>query len=215
VRLVEQWRQIERDLPGDWGVAELRLTVGDEHDAARAAALLGPINPGQRGTTVRLRVARGGEGPSADAVARLLSHIDRESISGELALVASKEADARPERAAPVQSLAASWDEAVAGFPPDWTDVYAEIELVSTDWLERAALLLAPANPARGDERPAFRFRVARQFGYGVAPEMLRRCLERLDDAGIRGRLRILRVLCATEPVATQGPVWYVEGRSV
>ena len=44
---------------------------------------------------------------------------------------------------------------------------------------------------------------------------MTHRCLERLDDEGIRGELRILRVLSDTDPVATQGPVWYVEGRSV
>jgi hypothetical protein len=44
---------------------------------------------------------------------------------------------------------------------------------------------------------------------------MTRRCLERLDQEGIRGELRILRVLSATEHVATQGPVWYAEGRAV
>ena len=87
--------------------------------------------------------------------------------------------------------------------------------VVSTDWLERAALLLAPANPARYGGKPAFRFRAARRFGYGVSPEMLRRCLERLDEARIRGELRILRVLSDTELVATQGPVWYIEGRAV
>ena len=32
---------------------------------------------------------------------------------------------------------------------------------------------------------------------------------------GIRGELLILRVLSSTDPVDTQGPVWYVEGRSV
>jgi hypothetical protein len=44
---------------------------------------------------------------------------------------------------------------------------------------------------------------------------MTRRCLERVDQEGIRGELRILRVLSDTHPVATQGPVWYVDGRSV
>jgi hypothetical protein len=213
VRLVEQWRRIEQSLPRDWGGARLRLTVADEGDAGRAAELLGPINPARRGRTLRLHVARGASGPSPDAVARLLGRVDREGIRGELELVSAEEAEAKPVVIRP--SLAAAWDEAVAGLPPDWSDIYAEVEIVSSDWLERAALLLAPANPARIDERPAFRFRVAREFGYGVAPAMLRRCLERLDEAGIRGELRILRVLSDTEPVATQGPVWYVEGRSV
>ena len=44
---------------------------------------------------------------------------------------------------------------------------------------------------------------------------MTRRCLERVDEEQIRGELRILRVLSDTDPVATQGPVWYVDGRSV
>jgi hypothetical protein len=44
---------------------------------------------------------------------------------------------------------------------------------------------------------------------------MARRCFERLDDEGIHGELHILRVLCDTDNVATQGPVWYVGGRAV
>jgi hypothetical protein len=213
VRLVEQWRQVQQSLPADWGIARLKLTVPDEREAARAASLLGPLNPGRRGNVVRFFAARRGGGPSPDAVGRLLRRLDEERIEGELELVGSEEAEARPEIERP--SLAATWDAADASLPPDWSDLYVELELVSTDWLERAALLLAPANPARHNDKPVFRFRVARSFGYGVSPEMLRRCLERLDEAGIRGELRILHVLSDTEPVATQGPVWYVEGRSV
>jgi hypothetical protein len=214
VALADQWRRIEQELPDDWGRARLRLTVADERDAARAASLLGPINPGRRGNALWLEAVRRGSSASPDAVARLLSGLDRERIQGELELVGADRAEA-PAEAPPRAALASGWDEAAAGFPPDWSDVYAEVEVVSTDWLERAALLLAPANPARVDERPAFRFRVARNFGYGVSAPMLRRCLQRLDEAGIRGALRILRVLSDTEPVATQGPVWYVQGRSV
>ena len=39
--------------------------------------------------------------------------------------------------------------------------------------------------------------------------------VKRVDQEEIRGELKILRVLADTHPVATQGPVWYVEGRSV
>jgi hypothetical protein len=213
VGLVEQWRQITRDLPDQWGDARLSLTIPDEGDCARAASLLGPLNPGRRGKVIRFFAARHGAGPSPDAVGRLLRRLDQERIEGELELVGSEEAQAQPEIAR--STLAATWDAALATLPPDWSDLYAEIELVSTDWLERAALLLAPLNPARYGGKPALRFRVARTFGYGGSPGMTRRCLERLDEAGIRGELRILRVLSDTEPVATQGPVWYVEGRSV
>ena len=44
---------------------------------------------------------------------------------------------------------------------------------------------------------------------------MVRRCLERMDEDGIKGQLRILYVLSDTDPVSTQGPVWYLEGKSV
>jgi hypothetical protein len=213
VRLVDQWREIERSLPDNWGDARLRLTIADARKADRAASLLGPINPGRRGNVIRLTVARRGGGPSPNMVGRLLAHLDGEGIRGELELVRSDVAEARREVARP--KLAGAWDKALVAFPPDWSDIYAEIEIVSTDWLERTALLLAPVNPARHGDRPAFRFRVARTFGYGASPEMFRRCLERLDEAGIRGELRILRVLSDTEPVATQGPVWYIEGRAV
>jgi hypothetical protein len=213
VRLVDQWREIERSLPEDWGDARLRLTIGDARNADRAASLLGPINPGRRGNVLRFDTARRGAGPSPNTVARLLAGLDSEGLRGQLEVVGSEAARAQPETARP--TLAAAWDEALLALPADWSDIYAEVALVSTDWLERAALLLAPLNPARHGARPAFRFRVARQFGYGASAEMMRRCLERLDQAGIRGRLDILRVLADTEPVATQGPVWYVEGRSV
>jgi hypothetical protein len=44
---------------------------------------------------------------------------------------------------------------------------------------------------------------------------MARRCLERLDEESITGRLRLLRVLSDTHHAATQGPVWLVGRRSV
>ena len=63
--------------------------------------------------------------------------------------------------------------------------------------------------------RSAFRFRVAQSFGYGASPQMTARCLERVDAEGITGRLTILRALSDTHNVATQGPVWRVEGKAV
>ena len=43
---------------------------------------------------------------------------------------------------------------------------------------------------------------------------MVRRCFQRLDDAGIPGELRVLHALSDTHPVGTQGPVWYVGGKT-
>ena len=214
VSLVDQWREIQDALSEDWADARLRLTVEDEGDGDRVAAALGPINPGRRGNVVSFHAARRGTGSSPALVERLLHRLDAAGIRGELELVGAKEAE--PAQA-PIQrvTLAGTWDASVGALPPDWSDLYCEVELVSSDWLDRAALLMAPVNPARYGEVPGFRFRVARRFGYGASPEMTRRCLERVDEEHIRGELRILRVLSDTDPVHTQGPVWYVEGRSV
>ena len=213
VRLADQWREIERGLGEDWGDARLSLTVSDETEADRAAALLGPLMPGRRRNQLRFFAARKGAGPSTGAVRRALARLDETRIEGTLELLSSGEAAEHP----PVQreTLVAEWEEQAAGLPDDWSDLYAEIELTSTDHLERAALLLAPVNPARFGGTPGFRFRVARRFGYGASPGMVRRCLERLDEEGIRGAVRILRTLSDTQPVATQGPVWYVGGKAV
>jgi hypothetical protein len=63
VSLVEQWTSIERSLPEDWGSAQLRLTVPDEGDCDRVAALLGPAIPGRRGKVISFHVAGRGPGP--------------------------------------------------------------------------------------------------------------------------------------------------------
>jgi hypothetical protein len=211
--LVDQWRAIQRGLPGGWGEARLRLRVADAGRCDRAAALLGPANPGRHGTVISFSGARRGAGPSPELVRRLLARLDAEGIDGELELVGSSDGTravhAEAERLAPV------WDAEVRALPDDWSDLYAEVELASSDYLDRAALLLAPLNPSRHGRELKFRFRVARSFGYGGSPEMARRCLARLDEEGIRGRVRVLHALSDTRPVQTQGPVWYVEGRSV
>jgi len=216
VRLGEQWRAIERELPSAWGEARLLLTTDDDREAARAAALLAPAHAGRRGGEVRFTTARSGAGARPDTVRRLLRRLDMEAIAGTLELVAVSEADAA---AAPVEaeraSLAASWRTQVDALPPDWSDVYAEVELRSSDQFERAALLCSPLNPLRTRGMPTFRFRSARRFGYGAAPQMVNRCLERLDAERIVGEVRILHALSETDPVATQGPVWYLGGRPV
>jgi hypothetical protein len=215
VRLAAQWAEIRAGLPPDFGEARLRLKVPDEGRAIRASALLAPLLAGRSGTEIRF-VCGGRAGPqSEDVVRRLLERLDREGIWGELELVshsATEPAERTGTRDVPAP-LAEAWDEALTELAPDWSDVYAEVELTSSDHLDPAALSLSPLNPARDGQRFAFRFRCSRKFGYGAAAPMVRRCLERLDAAGIPGTVRILRALSDTQPVQTQGPVWYVGGR--
>jgi hypothetical protein len=211
MRLVWQWINLERELPRNWSDLRLVLKVR-EQDAERAAALLGGANPMRLGDSILLFVSRsGGLGP--EALRRALLRLDRQEIGGTLELADVTEAEAVPE--SEPESLVAAWDAEVSTLPDDWSDMYAEIVLRSSDHLERAALLIAPMNPTRPGNTLALRFRVARRFGYGISPAMARRCLERLDEEGISGELHVLGVLCDTHPVATQGPVLRVGGKAV
>jgi len=203
--LVGQWQAIQRDLPEGWDEARVRLQLAEDGDSERAAALLGPANPGQRGSVISFSVARR-HWPSPDLLTRMLGLLDRERIAGELHVVTSTEAAPAPPPAEQ-QAFAAAWKDELAGLPADWSDVYAEAELDSSDYLDRAALLLAPLNPSRYGEQAGFRFRAARQFGYGASGQMAQRCLERLDEEGIRGSISVLWALSDTRPVQTQGPV--------
>ncbi len=114
-----------------------------------------------------------------------------------------------------ITSLVEGWDAALAGLPSDWSDLYAEIEFTSSDYIEPAAVLCIQMNPRRDGTRAAFDFRAGRQAGYGVSPGMARRCFERCDEKGIRGSISVLRVLSDTHLVATQGPVWLSGGKTL
>jgi len=211
--LSTQFRWIESELPADWRLAHLRLTVPDAADCGRAAALLGPTNPGRHGKVISFDTARGGAGVGPDRILSLLRRLDVERIQGELEVVGLAESSAAAVE--PRTALVEAWDATVATLPPDWSDLIAEVELNSSDYIEPGALRLSPLNPTRPDARPLFRFRAARKFGYGGSPEMARRCFARLDEAGIRGELRILQVFSNTFPAKTQGPVWYQAGKVV
>jgi hypothetical protein len=213
LRLVDQFREIERALPRDWAEARLLLTVADDARCDRAATLLGPANPGRLGKKIRFSAGRRGAAVGPEAVRRLLKRLDDEGVEGKLELVSAQEAVVEELRSR--ESLRKAWERALASLPPDWSDVYAEVRFDSTDYVERAALLLAPVNPSRYGGPSALRFRCARTFGYGVSPEMAARCLQRCDEEVITGEVEILRALSDTHPVGTQGPVWLVGGRSV
>jgi hypothetical protein len=213
LRLVEQLNDLERGLVDDWAELRFRLTVEDESRSERAAALLAPANPGRLGKVIRLTVDRRGPGIAPEALRRLLKRLDDEGIAGTLELQGSLKAP--PEKLRKKEKLLAQWELRLTEVPPDWSDIYAQVRLDSTDYLERGALLLAPVNPARYGGPAALRFRSAQYFGYGVSPGMAARCFERCDEEGITGDVEILYVLSDTNPVATQGPVWLLGGRMV
>jgi hypothetical protein len=215
VALAEQWDAVESQLGDGWTDARVRLTFADAETTAQARALLGPVNAARSGDELRLFVVRRGAGVHAAGVRRALERLDREGIAGNVELAGSTEA---PEAPAPAETptLAEGWQELQRALPPDWSDLLLELRLRSSDYLARASLRMTPLNarrPASGP--PALQFRVARGFGYGASPQMVQRCLERCDEDSIRGELHLLRVLSGTQPVATQGPVWQIAGRTV
>ena len=212
MRFVDQWKEIEAALPGGWSSARLSLSVAEDANADRAALFLASLSPGRLGASFRLE-ARPERNPEA-----IFRRLDREGIRGRVDLVWTEAVPVEPAQVASRHAeatLATQWDELNADLPPDWSEIYAEVELSSSDFVQRAALLMAPVNPARHGAPTVLRFRAASRTGYGTAPEMVRRCMERLDAERITGSLRALRVLSHTEHASTQGPVWRVGGRSV
>lgn len=217
VKLVDQWGALERRLPGDWETVALRLRTEQPEDLSEAARILGPMNVGRAGDELAFTVRRAGGASGPEAARRLFGRLDDARIWCILEQEGVRVSETDPTAAVeqPRESVVASWDAALAQLPDDWSDLLCRLELGSSALLARAALLCAPLNPTRERDKVAFTFRCASRAGYGVSPEMARRCFERLDDEGIEGRVTVLRVLADAHHVATQGAVWYVGGKAL
>lgn len=216
MRAADQWAQIEESLESGW--SEVRLAFVPEGAPATAAAALGPLQPVRVGGELRFHAARSDGG--AERTRNTLRALDRKRIWGTLALIDVTaepvvETTELPDVTQAGLRLVEAWDETLASLPPDWSDVLAELELDSSDHLPRAALLGAPMNPTRVPGEIALRFRVSGKQGYGVSPQMARRCFQRMDAESITGRIRVLYDLSDSDNVATQGVVWRLAGRSV
>lgn len=209
MRAVEQWEAIEAELPESW--KEARLAFAPEGSADAAAAVLLGLRPGRAGEELRLHVDRS----EATTLRNLLRRLDEKRIWGTLSLLGSTERERESAPQPRHTGLAEAWDREVSLLPSGWRDLLCELELDSSALLPRAALLGAPLNPTRVPGAVALRFRISSGGGYGAAPQMARRCLERMDAEGITGRVRVLNALSDTDNVATQGPVWRIAGRSV
>ncbi len=203
MRLVEQWNQVQSGLDPSWSDVRLSLRIDNERARERAVALLAPAGPGRSGVMVRFYVTRSGRGLGPEAARRLLGRIDAERIRGQLTLMGTSETEAPQEVARP--KLAAEWRAALEMLPSDWSDLVAELELDSSVDVDRAAVLCAPLNPMQLTGKPGFGFRCASGRGYGASAGMVGRCLTRLDEAGIGGKVRVTRVLSDVHPVGTQG----------
>jgi hypothetical protein len=105
-------------------------------------------------------------------------------------------------------SLAAEYHEILETLPPDWSDLYFELELPDEQRLDEARLMMAQAQLERiPGYRTRFSFRVSNTRGYGCYAPLAESCLAKLDTRLIGGYLSLERVLTAVEPNMTQGPV--------
>ena len=202
---------MESGLDPRWTEVTLSLAIHEAQARSRAAALLGPAGPGVASSEIRFTVSTRGAGIGPEGARRLLRRIDDEGIRGRLELLAAQGARPLPEPA--TRSLAAEWQTALEVLPSDWSDLIAELELDSSADVDRGAVLCAPINPIQSTGRPGFRFRCASHRGYGASAGMVGRCLARLDEAGITGRVRITRALSDVHPLGTQGATFAVGRR--
>ena len=210
--LAERWNRVESGLDPRWTEVTLSLAIRDGAARSRAAALLGPAQPGVGATLIRFNVSTQGTGIGPEAARRLLRRIDEEGIVGRLELVGTRDVP-EPEEPTPARSLRAEWRAALEELPSDWSDLLAELELHSSADVDRGAVLCAPINPMQLTGRPGFGFRCASHSGYGASAGMAGRCLARLDEAGITGHVRITQALSNVSPVGTQGATFAVGRR--
>ncbi len=214
MKLTRQWEALQESLPLSWSDVTFGVTLEAASDAARATEMLASAQPliGEGGTIV-VRVTRTGHGVNPQMARRALARLDKARIHAALVPGDTVTAPAHPVVAG--TSLAAGWDAALATIPSDWSDLLGEVELDSSDWIDEGALHMGPINPRRQGTTLAFQFRASSKFGYGASIGMVRRCLERCDNAGMTGSVSVLRVLSDTHPVGTQGPVWQIAGKTV
>jgi len=217
VNFTERFELLEGRLPRGWTELPFKLVLTDPESADRAATVLGPLSPGRSGDAFIVRMYALGQGaPGVGAVQRALAQLDAEGISGRLLTEEVANPMVRPLDTQETRSaIVEQWDKLAIELPSMWSDVLLELELDSSGDINRAALLLGPVNPLLQPKSKAFHFRTARSFGYGASTGMTRRSFQRLDEQGIGGSISVIRVMSDSQPVATQGPVWRISGRSV
>jgi hypothetical protein len=86
-------------------------------------------------------------------------------------------------------ALVDRFNEIERELPADWADARLSLTVEDHDERQRAGALLGPLQP--GHSGTKLRFATARRGG-GASPELMRRLLRRLDDAGIYGELELV-----------------------
>jgi predicted alpha/beta hydrolase family esterase len=94
-------------------------------------------------------------------------------------------------------SLAGDFQQILATLPPDWTDLEVDMRIEAESQYVDTAVALSQVNaqvyqyPQEGWQ---WRLLVAHSFGHAAAAETVGGVLEKLDEAGVRGELRVAEV---------------------
>jgi hypothetical protein len=95
-------------------------------------------------------------------------------------------------------ALAASFQQILDTLPPDWTDLEVDARIEDMSQYVDTAVALSQVN-AQVYQHPQadswhWRLLVAHSFGHAAAAETVVSVLERLDEAGVKGELRVAEV---------------------
>jgi predicted alpha/beta hydrolase family esterase len=94
-------------------------------------------------------------------------------------------------------SLAGDFQQILATLPPDWTDLEVDMRIEQESQYVDTAVALSQVNaqvyqyPREGWQ---WRLLVAHSFGHAAAAETVEGVLGKLDEAGVRGELRVAEV---------------------
>ncbi|MFL5897419.1 MAG: hypothetical protein ACJ76D_03015 [Solirubrobacterales bacterium] len=94
-------------------------------------------------------------------------------------------------------ALAAEFQQILETLPPDWTDLEVDVRIAKMSEYVDTAVSLSQVN-AQVYQHPQedwhWRLLVAQSFGHAAAPETVLGVLEKLDEAGVQGELRVAEV---------------------
>jgi hypothetical protein len=94
-------------------------------------------------------------------------------------------------------SLATSFEQILKTLPPDWTDLEVDMRIEDMSQYVDTAVALSQVN-AQVYQHPQggwhWRLLVAHSFGHAAAAETVDAVLGRLDEAGVKGELRVAEV---------------------
>jgi hypothetical protein len=94
-------------------------------------------------------------------------------------------------------SLAADFTQILASLPPDWTDLEVDLRIDDQSQYVDSAVVLSQVN-AQVYQRPLdgwqWRLLMAQSFGHAAAPETVAGVLEKLDEDGVSGEMRVAEV---------------------